>query len=442
MVANLFEPHTGGDLSNLPYATSPPPLPLPTADQLAAGALSSLPSAVIVLNHCNNIVYANNTAQTLLDTHASSPDAAVPCELGVTTPYEPTRIIGTHISKLGLAVFSIERRRLQALCGTASSVFQRAAHTQSKKLRDNSYHICDRDTNPESSIFCSAPLDFQVWTADNDDRFLTLSFDLPFTPNRLPILELPTPEETPKDERADFDVGPLQERTISETRRGYERDFARYAQHVFLKEANGRSGYFVSADESVVVCNYRGGAREVHHPRCLEEFVVTQWTIYDVGMTRQVPVDEFPFVMYSRQRKEYKTQYGYPTAEGERMILDVQGYPLYASDGEYLGSANWVKILGSYADYHSNQDLEKLHSYETVLELLPHYTWTVTPTWGIEFFSRSWCEYTGIGDPYRQGWKRAVGALLRSRVFIRLLTQFRFILKTSKVFWTMLQDQL
>lgn len=402
MVANLFEVNAGG-------AELEPPLQQhPTTVDLAAGALASLPSAIIVLNDCNTIVYANDAAQRLVDSSASSPDFTANGDFSFTTPSDPSRLIGTHISKLGLAVFSIDKRRLQPLCRTASSVVQRAAHTQLRRFSDSSFNICDRDCNPESSIFCSAPLDLQVWTANNNEHYLTLSFDLPFVPNCLPVFELPTPHETPKDERLDFDVSPLQQSTPTESRRGYERGFAHYAQHIFLKDANGRSGYFISGDESVVVCNYRGGAREVHHPKCLEEFVVTQWTIYDTYFEHLVPMNEFPFIKYTRERKAYKMQYGYLTAEGERMILDVQGYPLYSSDGEYLGSANWVKVLGSYDDFHSDQDLEKLHSHETVLELLPHYTWTCTPAWGIEFFSKSWCEYTNIGDPYRQGWKKAV----------------------------------
>jgi PAS domain-containing protein len=384
------------------HGGSMPRSPL-TAEAIAAACCGSLPSALIVLDQTQHIVYANKTALQLRYSQHG-----VEGELSDGTAFEDEDVIGLHISAFHLAVFRNEKKRLRSVCSIAVSAFQRAAHTQLRFLTDQSCRICDVDGDPASPIFCSSPLDVQVWTGQDDTRYLTLSFDTPFTPaTRCQADGYPSPDITPSLELAQFVSDPASP-SILPPEDNLDRDFVRYAQFLYNSSDTLRSAFFISADESVAVCNYRGGRREVHEVVDLEIFVKAQWKLYDADFKAELTFEEFPMVLAARRREEYRKSYGFITVEGDKMLLQMHGKLLYSASGDFMGSANWVDSLGSWEDGKLSESLSSSHRHEMIIEMLPHYVWTVSPTWTIDYFSSSWCDYTGIRDPYRDGWKHAV----------------------------------
>lgn len=117
-------------------------------------------------------------------------------------------------------------------------------------------------------------------------------------------------------------------------------------------------------------------------------------------------------IYLSRNRKNYKgKRVGVLEDDGSRVIFEARGECIYApGTRNFLGGVTWLNMLGRYEDVKKQQQEEALRSFETICDSLPHMVWTADADGYIDYFSKSWYEYTGRSVQGSMGhrWREAL----------------------------------
>ena len=86
------------------------------------------------------------------------------------------------------------------------------------------------------------------------------------------------------------------------------------------------------------------------------------------------------------------------------MVLDASGNPLYdAVTGAYIGGVVWLKTLGEYAEVEADDLKASLADFRTICDRLPHLVWTCDAEGQLDWFGKSWYDFTGFTEEQSLG---------------------------------------
>ncbi|KAF2218405.1 hypothetical protein BDZ85DRAFT_286369 [Elsinoe ampelina] len=135
--------------------------------------------------------------------------------------------------------------------------------------------------------------------------------------------------------------------------------------------------------------------------------VVKAGDLWDEDFTRQLSYEELPNIRILRTRKELEPfRYGQIDPEtGMKYLVRVWGNCLFdTKTSEFLGSVVFGEIVGLYEELVAKAKVDRLKSFESICDTMPHYVWTADEKGYGEWFSSQWLEYTGLTPEECQGW--------------------------------------
>ncbi|KAF4548634.1 Histidine kinase-, DNA gyrase B-, and HSP90-like ATPase-like protein 7 [Elsinoe fawcettii] len=135
--------------------------------------------------------------------------------------------------------------------------------------------------------------------------------------------------------------------------------------------------------------------------------VVKAGDLWDEDFTRKLTYEELPSIQILRSRKELEPfRYGQIDPEtGMKYLVRAWGNCLFdVRSGEFLGSVVFAEVLGLYDELVEKKKVDRLKSFETICDTMPHYVWTADEKGYGEWFSSQWLEYTGLKPEECQGW--------------------------------------
>lgn len=159
------------------------------------------------------------------------------------------------------------------------------------------------------------------------------------------------------------------------------------------------SGFILSADETFCFPNYRGSKHvEPVEIDDLHEYF-REYDGWTPDFSRKLSVDEYPSVFLNRTRENFKDLRVGLVQDGRKTVLLVSGQCLYSpTTNEYIGNVVWIDELGELAEVQAKDQVEKLSSFQTICDSLPHMVWTADAEGNRDYFSRRWYEYTGLSE--------------------------------------------
>jgi len=129
--------------------------------------------------------------------------------------------------------------------------------------------------------------------------------------------------------------------------------------------------------------------------------------------SRRLTHDELPYIQILKTRQELKPfKYGQiDPRTGRKWILRAWGCTLYdMSTGEFLGAAMFSEVMGHFDAMAETSRLERLKSFESICDTMPHFVWTADQDGEGQWFSSQWLEYTGLApEAYKgMGWQQTI----------------------------------
>ncbi|KAK5952145.1 hypothetical protein OHC33_006617 [Knufia fluminis] len=182
-----------------------------------------------------------------------------------------------------------------------------------------------------------------------------------------------------------------------------EARFKRLVDAIYHNE--DRAGFLLSADNSFCYPSYRGGDRNVTPVEIDDiEMFFSNWDVWTPDFTRPEPLSEYPSIWLNREkRKLRRRRYGIKEG-GKDIVLEISGDPLYDHQtGEFLGSVSWIQTLGEYEDVVTSDFKASLTDFRAICDRLPHLLWTSDDTGEVDYFSKSWYEFTGLTESQSMG---------------------------------------
>ncbi|GAM87475.1 hypothetical protein ANO11243_055000 [Dothideomycetidae sp. 11243] len=129
--------------------------------------------------------------------------------------------------------------------------------------------------------------------------------------------------------------------------------------------------------------------------------------LYTHDFSRKLRYEELPALQIIRTRTPLSSYiYGQiDPLTGARHVVKAWGSPVYdTASGEFLGSVVFCEVLGLFDEINHNRDLERLKSFETICDTMPHFVWTADAKGYGEWFSSQWLAFTGLHPDECRGW--------------------------------------
>lgn len=170
-------------------------------------------------------------------------------------------------------------------------------------------------------------------------------------------------------------------------------------------------GFILSADEKFAYPNYRVG-RPPEEPVEIDdvEAYFTAWDLWDEHFTRTLQFEEYPVVQLSRTRQNFNSKRVGMVVDGRRMVLETRGECIYNPGTKtFVGGVTYVEELGEYEQVQQRDREKTLNCFETICDSLPHQVWTANSDGLIDYFSKSYYDFSGttpersLGHGWRQG---------------------------------------
>lgn len=166
-----------------------------------------------------------------------------------------------------------------------------------------------------------------------------------------------------------------------------------------------KAGFLLSADETFAFPNYRGSKNT--QPVQIEDInaFFSDWDVWSPDFSAKLPVSDYPSMKLNREREAFQSiRYGSRDSIGGRQVIEASGDPLYSPvNDEYVGGVVWIKTLGTYDEVVAKDLEEELSDFKTICDRLPHLLWTVNNAGQADYFSRAWCEFTGMSEEESMG---------------------------------------
>lgn len=157
-------------------------------------------------------------------------------------------------------------------------------------------------------------------------------------------------------------------------------------------------GFILTADEKFYLSNK--ATREKLGPimggpeGCDGSSFRSELEVWDETFTNLLEPSEFPAIRVVRTRKPFTDcKYGFTHAgTGHKAVMNVSGECLFDDEtGEFLGGLCWCKDLQDYSEFIVAEQQRRLHSHETICNLMPHMVWTTTQSGEADYFSQRVC---------------------------------------------------
>lgn len=141
--------------------------------------------------------------------------------------------------------------------------------------------------------------------------------------------------------------------------------------------------------------------------------VVKAGDFYTDDFSRKLRYEELPWVQILQAKKELSPmRYGQIDPKtGNKYLLRAWGNCLFDVDsGEFLGSVVFAEVLGLFEQLVEKAKVDRLKSFETICDTMPHFVWTADERGYGEWFSSQWLTYTGLKpeDCQGMGWKQTI----------------------------------
>ncbi|PNS17260.1 hypothetical protein CAC42_6943 [Sphaceloma murrayae] len=141
--------------------------------------------------------------------------------------------------------------------------------------------------------------------------------------------------------------------------------------------------------------------------------VVKAGDLWTEDFDRKLTYEELPAIQILRTRKELEPfRYGQIDPKtGTKYTVRAWGNCLFDVDsGEFLGSVVFAEIVGCYDELVEKAKVDRLKSFETICDTMPHFVWTADERGYGDWFSSQWLAYTGLQpeDCQGMGWKQTI----------------------------------
>lgn len=165
-----------------------------------------------------------------------------------------------------------------------------------------------------------------------------------------------------------------------------------------LFEGDSGAGSLLSRDGHTLYLNENTGNLTGGTRLCDIHWFAEQYELCDEHFTRTIPLEEFPITAAHRTHNDVSERvYGFVTDEGRRLHLAIHGKALFDPlTGDYIGALSWARLLGTYETILAAEQAASLKSFKTISDHIPHFVWTADREGSRDWFSKQWCDYTGM----------------------------------------------
>jgi len=386
-------------------------------EDVALAAMTRMATAIMVVSSKGKIAYANRAADSLgavlFDRRGLASKSLVGCNIA-------------DVSAKAHEIFSNSPLSLSALVHDVL-----AADSQNVIHRSYTLIVSSSEAGHagiEDSI--QLPMEIQTWT-EAEATFVTLLINTSAADGGLSNPKPQTQKEDcqilERSSQIDTPRRPLLARGYSEVSRSGKsgslsdvesasylaKEFSKFAEATYRNCAERTAGFILFADERFCFPNYLGGSVA---PVEIDD-INTFWAdipCFDADFERKLPFSEYPSMILNQDHRNFVQRYGTLDENGRRIILETTAECLWSEpkgEGEerkYLGSVTWNRTVGFYEEVKEREMQERLASFETICECMPHMIWTCTPEGLVDFASKSYRAWTGLEGNLEYAWKDAI----------------------------------
>lgn len=171
-------------------------------------------------------------------------------------------------------------------------------------------------------------------------------------------------------------------------------------------------GFILSADEKFAYPNYQVGQppEEPVEIDDVEAYFRGGWEVWDEHFTRILGFEEYPVIQLSRQRQNFASKRIGMIRDGKRIVWDNRGECIYVPGTKtFVGGVTYIQELGEYEEIQQREREQTLSCFETICDSLPHQVWTASGEGMIDYFSKSYYDFSGmtpeqsLGHGWRDG---------------------------------------
>lgn len=179
-----------------------------------------------------------------------------------------------------------------------------------------------------------------------------------------------------------------------------------------LYECGPRIGALLSGDGKTCYLNHTASGLCGGTKVCSIDWLQEKFSIWDASFTHVLPLEEWPQVAARLKNSDIpEKHYGITGPDGKRIVVALEARCLLDPvTGSQIGTGSFGRELGEYEVYSAQKQDEMLRSFETITGSVPHFVWTAHRDGARDWFSKQWCEYTGLTleECLGDGWMTAV----------------------------------